>query len=465
MKSFLGLTIFLMTNMGLWGQNRNPIEKVRFYSPEELPLQRLVEDDRIQSFYNKAYDPTEFKGNFFAPWRTNLTREANSVRNSQDWNKFFEAAARLTESPCYSGNYRVYSQQLKNRVLQNTAAEEFPNMSAYGMVTRTVNVRKLPTSEFCFKGVRDAGEGYPFDYHQETSLWAGTPLAILHRSLDKDWLFVISPYGSGWVESSRVGLTNENEVKKLMKDEWATVKIEQAILQGKDHHLKGRIGMLLPIAKKRGEVLEVLIPVRTTKGKLNFAAIETSEEVAEALPLVFNAKNIQFVINQLVGTKYSWGGLDEGRDCSATLKDFFTPFGIWLPRNSTDQREVGRKVRIEGDEATKLLFIRENAVPFMTIIYKRGHSMLYAGTTKGGIPLIFHNVWGLKPVWQDKDLDKIVDRRDELGLFGINRKEKGIAARFIIGEASITAVNPEHDFSGIKFDAFIQNIESMNVIK
>ena len=38
-----------------------------------------------------------------------------------------------------------------------------------------------------------------------------------------------------------------------------------------------------------------------------------------------------------MGVKYGWGGIDGGRDCSSTIKDLLTPFGIWLPRDSKDQ--------------------------------------------------------------------------------------------------------------------------------
>jgi cell wall-associated NlpC family hydrolase len=45
--------------------------------------------------------------------------------------------------------------------------------------------------------------------------------------------------------------------------------------------------------------------------------------------------------NELIGEAYGWGGLYQNRDCSAMVRDMFSPFGIWLPRHSEDQAREG----------------------------------------------------------------------------------------------------------------------------
>jgi hypothetical protein len=97
-----------------------------------------------------------------------------------------------------------------------------------------------------------------------------------------------------------------------------------------------------------------------------------------------------------MGQPYGWGGLYGNRDCSATLQDLFTPFGIELPRNSRDQIEAGPAVDLSGlDREAKLARIREAGVPWRTLLYKPGHILLYLGELDGE-PVALHTMWGVK---------------------------------------------------------------------
>ena len=51
----------------------------------------------------------------------------------------------------------------------------------------------------------------------------------------------------------------------------------------------------------------------------------------------------------------------------------------------------------------KKRYILENAVPFSTLIYLRGHIMLYIGS-KNNEPLVMHNIWSvkLKNLWGEE---------------------------------------------------------------
>ena len=80
------------------------------------------------------------------------------------------------------------------------------------------------------------------------------------------------------------------------------------------------------------------------------------------------------------------------------LRDFFLPFGIWLPRTAAEQigstrqhRDLAGLAPREKDET-----IRREGLPFLTLFYKPGHIMLYVGTDPQGRPVVFHNAWSIR---------------------------------------------------------------------
>lgn len=67
-------------------------------------------------------------------------------------------------------------------------------------------------------------------------------------------------------------------------------------------------------------------------------------------------------------------------DCSQELKSIFTPFGIWLPRNSGQQAQLDSTLDLSKHNLDeRLSLLKEKGHPLMTIIYIRGHVMLYLG--------------------------------------------------------------------------------------
>jgi hypothetical protein len=116
------------------------------------------------------------------------------------------------------------------------------------------------------------------------------------------------------------------------------------------------------------------------------------------------------LMSQMEGEPYGWGGLFGYRDCSGTIRDLFVPFGLWLPRHSSDQAERGKRIDLSGlslEEKTKR--IRQGGVPFRTLLWMPGHVMLYAGSFRGEI-VIFHAFWGIRTVENGKEGRKVIGR-------------------------------------------------------
>ncbi|MDD5711591.1 MAG: NlpC/P60 family protein [Smithellaceae bacterium] len=128
--------------------------------------------------------------------------------------------------------------------------------------------------------------------------------------------------------------------------------------------------------------------------------------------------------NELLGEPYGWGGLNQNRDCSALTMDIFSPFGLWLPRNSGDQAHLGGTFYDLSNlpAAEKNELIRSKGVPYATLLWRKGHIMLYIGESQGRI-LIFHNFWGIR----------IKDANGKVG-------------KMIFGRAAITTLRPGAEF-------------------
>ena len=150
------------------------------------------------------------------------------------------------------------------------------------------------------------------------------------------------------------------------------------------------------------------------------------------------------IANELIGEPYGWGGLYGNRDCSSMTRDFFSVFGLWLPRHSEDQvKEVGTYIDLQGmTSEQKEKVIMEKAIPYLTLIWRKGHVMLYIGA-KDGQPLIFHNVWGVRT----KDL-------------------RGYEGRKIIGQAVITTLHPGRELRNFDAEAgdMLTHVAGMSIL-
>jgi hypothetical protein len=100
--------------------------------------------------------------------------------------------------------------------------------------------------------------------------------------------------------------------------------------------------------------------------------------------------------------------------------DLFAPFGVWLPRNSGQQAKrtgVFLSLRDLSPEEKEKTIIRQG-IPYFTLLWLKGHIMLYIGH-QDGRALVFHNFWKVKTI-----------------------DAQGKEGRIIIGRAAITTLRP-----------------------
>jgi hypothetical protein len=183
---------------------------------------------------------------------------------------------------------------------------------------------------------------------------------------------------------------------------------------------KTNLGAQFPRVEQDAEKYLILVAQAGERRTAQIRRAVIPRDCAVPQPLKLTQVNIAGMANELINKPYGWGGLYQNRDCSAMLKDLFVPFGLWLPRHSSDQALEGGSfidltpIAPEEREAT----ILKRGVPFLTLIWVKGHIMLYIGSRQGHA-LVFHNMWGIKT-------------RDLLGREGRN----------VVGHAAITTLRP-----------------------
>jgi len=386
-----------------------------------------------QEILMKEYDRA-----YFSPW----DRGEPQVTRPQ----VTAEVEKYTKDPGYGENYRKRTPQWAAAIRANTDLDDYPNTSRRGITVDRSHLRMLPTLRPLFADPNQPGEGYPFDVLQNSSLPANTPVFISHTSRDGAWFYVDSHCSSGWMDSRDVAAVDSEFVREWKsRKRVALVRDRVPVCHPDGGFLfQAGIGSLFPVHGEGADGTRIRVAVADSRRNAVLVPTTLPPDAAVLQPLELTARNIARLADELTGEPYGWGGLYFNRDCSATLKDLFTPFGLWLPRNSTHQASRGG--RYEDLSALSLkekeTAVKHRAVPFFTLLWARGHIMLYVGVHEGEI-LVFHTFWGIRT-------------RDFWGKEG----------RTVVGQTAITTLDPGKEFPDADPDyaPILPRIEAMTFL-
>jgi len=391
-----------------------------------------LEPDAIQA---PDINSSAFEHEYFAPWHYRLAPQTLS--------DIMWPYRSYTKGITYGATLQILDSSYFDRLKTESNFAAFDSIRASALSLQFSHLRNFPTQYPVFRDPRRAGEGFPFDYNQNSGVHANEPLYISHYSQSRAWVYVFTAYASGWLPSRSVALISAQH-KRLWEHAKQVRILKDAIaLHDKmsDFVIKGRIGMLLPLVKEETSSYTLLAAVAGENNYASFAKVIINKSDATTQPLLFDTVTLSTIGNQLINQNYGWGGLYEDRDCSSMLRDYFSVFGIWLPRNSFQQSHVGKVISIKDMNTTqKIQMITKKAIPFQTLLYKPGHIMLYLGVYDGKI-LIFHDTWGIKTL------------------------SDGVEGRYIIGKSIISTLNlgsklADYDPS----NNLLKKLESFNIV-
>ena len=354
-------------------------------------------------------DMAKFRRRFFAPW--------GAVKPDRRTLQEFEAVLnRPSGRRGYAENLRPWADAAWEQMRANAALHAVSGRGRPAVSVRAADLRLAPTVKPRFARVEGAGQGWPFDYFQQSSLHVGTPLMVYHASLDGAWLLVCSPMAWGWVDASSVAFVDEAFQKAWQDAPLGAVVKEDVSLRNGDAFLAlADIGAVLPMEGAG----TALVPVREVSGQAGIVRVAVAAGDMLAMPQPLTAQAVAAIGDRMMGGNYGWGGMYGNRDCSAMMRDLFAAFGIWLPRNSAAQARAGEFHSLEGmDAREKEKAILRGGEAFRTLLWLPGHIGLYVGEFRGA-PVFFHDVWGVR-----------------------SRLRDGREGRIILGRAVITGVRP-----------------------
>lgn len=366
---------------------KNPQDATAYLNPttENVPILSSADQKALfKRYLNHHYSPWTNKDQLFSH---------QDIENQEQL--YIQS---FTKEPGWSENRHPHSQQWIRKIITNMNMGTFPNRTQKAITLHSDNMRVLPTNRPTFSSMTKPGNTYPFDNFQQSYISANLPVEILQTTQDGAWDLVLTNTEFGWLPTKDLATVNQSFIKS-----WTT---KQHIAFNNDHisiydnkgnfRFLSRLGTIYPLKQVNKHHYKILIAVSNSDKQAIIKTATLSKKNAVILPLTATPLNIALMANQFLGTPYGWGGLYGYRDCSATTMNLMTYFGLWLPRNSKQQAEIGGtfiSLKDIGDTQKKRI-IQKEAIPFLTLVRIPGHIMLYLGK-KGDHLYVFHDMWGL----------------------------------------------------------------------
>lgn len=376
--------------------NTSPL--VELDANESLPILDLQHFPQDSSAYVDNINDTkhlleiqkQYEAHYFAPWGY---KKAPETLEHIMW-----PYTSYKPDDAFGENLQPLEQAWFDKMLKNANFSHYDSVKKYAIATDYISLRNFPTHKPLFKNPNEAGEGFPFDYLQNSGVHANEPLYISHFSQDKAWVYVFSAYATGWVDVKKIAYVSKNVIKKYQEAKMLHVMIDDfPIIDTKGHFVfNSRVGMRLPLIKIDKDYYTALTITKGAYFNPTYTVVKVPRRVGSHTLLTLSRENLETMTNAMMENNYGWGGLYGERDCSSTLKDLFAPFGIWLPRNSAQQARVGKKIDLSKyDNSKKIEVIKKEGIPFETLIYRKGHILLYLGVYEDDV-MVMHTVWGIK---------------------------------------------------------------------
>ena len=349
---------------------------------------------------------------YFAPWHRTEPRHTPELAS---WG-FREYAG----NPGYGKGGRPHPPDWIRKMAVNAHLDDYPQGIFPAVTVNRTDFRHLPTREPHSSYPIGPGKGYPFDNLQESSAPAGMPVLVTLVSRDRKWFLTETSHLLGWVSATNIAAVDPQFMRTWENGRYVTiVRDKTPVMGGKRVLFRAPMGAVFPTTGEDAERTWIWTAVRDVRGKAFLRKAAVAKKAAADKPVPFTPRHVARLARELAGEPYGWGGLGGKRDCSAMIRDLFAPFGLWLPRNSSEQARAGKftSFRNLSSAEKEALIVREGA-PWRTLLWTPGHIMLYIGVHQGK-PLIFHNFWSIK-----------------------TRDADGKKGRVIVGRAAVTTLHP-----------------------
>lgn len=297
-------------------------------------------------------------------------------------------------------------------IMANVAVDALPAQVTprYGMALRRTALRSFPTELRAFSHAGDTD----IDRFQESTLFPGDPLVVVHASKDAQWVFVVSPNYAAWVRAGDIALGDARQVfahadatpyRVIIGAKPLTVYSPEApalselqLDMGTRVPLDTSLPADQPVNGQSPYTSWVLsLPVRDAQGALAFrpALLQRNLDSSPAyLPLT--RANIIRQAFKFLGERYGWGHAYNGRDCSGFVADVYRSMGVQMPRNTGDQATSPGMTHTlyTAKDSHDVRLKAAMALDVGDLVYIPGHVLMVIGKIDGK-PYVIHDVSGI----------------------------------------------------------------------
>lgn len=361
----------------------------------------------------------EFDLQYFAPWHRSAPHHTPELAS---W-----GFRKYGGNPGYGKDGKPNPPDWTRGLAENARLADYAKNTFPAITVKRIDFRHLPTrrSHSHYPAVAETGD--PFDNIQASAAPAGMPVLVTLVSRDRKWFLTETNHLLGWVPSTDIAAVDPEFMKTWENGRYVAIVRDKAPVSEGDAVLyRAPLGSIFSKISEEKDRIWIWAAVRDAQGKALLRKASVSRESAMDKPLPFTRRHVARLAGEMAGEPYGWGGLEGKRDCSGMIRDLFTPFGLWLPRNSSEQAVAGRYIGLGNlAPAEKEALIVRKGVPWRTLLWTPGHIMLYIGTHKNR-PLIFHNFWSIK-----------------------TRDADGTRGRVVVGRAAVTTLQPGSELANL----------------
>lgn len=311
----------------------------------------------------------------------------------------------------YFDGKKVTEQDYNNYIAQLNKAEIAENnVVKFALVTKRSNLRTFPTNDAIYK----VGKDRDLDRFQESAVFPGETLAVLHNSADGEWALVRAYNYLAWMRIEDFALGDKADIVNYSNsNNFIVVTGAKAFTNHVPNfpeisNVQLDMGTKLPLVPRKLYSNElygqnpyanhiVQLPVRNSDGKLDivFAPVPRGQDVSIGY-LPYTEQNLIKQSFKFLGERYGWGHSYNGRDCTGFVGEIYKSFGILSPRNSGQQGKgkYGQNTRFIATSDTPEKSNRISKLRVGDLIYISGHVMMYIGS-ENDQPYVIHDVKGL----------------------------------------------------------------------
>lgn len=314
----------------------------------------------------------------FLSFPTNIFATTASSMNFEYWNKYNH----YTEEVIYTQD--EIKQINKNNIKKSPYLYDVlsTKASSYGVIAKRTVMKQNPTSTSINPDTSN-------DSTALTALFPWDEVAIHEYNKDKTWAKVTCLDYKGWIKTSDIMITSKSNLISLKKKNFITITCRQ---MRTEHNLLLDMGTYLPLVSETETSYNVQMPVSGTKFKTYTISIDKKNATKGYLP--YSQANVIRQALKFRGEAYGWGHSNSTRDCSGFIRDLYRSFGIIIARDTSTASKDIVGTAIKTSRPTESLLKKQPAGG--TLLYMKGHVMLYLGVDKNNTPYIIHQFGKMK---------------------------------------------------------------------